>query len=691
MPRMCPASQGLAGSAARFFWDLSFFGVLMSVSHCEHFAALPEGYVAIPVSADQTKIPLRICVVVRREPDPAAGHLIVLLDTVDARVLLGCIADAGGRVQQWVELWIQNLESIAGTVGVWREALSNAALDDRWKHHFRALEKLEHSGIVITGWETSHPLPTFLDLAELAPVHPTDEASGAQWQLCQDDALLSQKNLPLYSTSLHRYLYLPALGAESPFVPVGGHSPTNEYTRPLSEITGADTDLPPLNPGGGLMLVRACSPIPFEAFVAVLSGESWEGVSHGRSRLDLEGAAKALKESGTAGLEEGRLFIEEQGRCGRLVETFHLKLRLLADAVVSVRQVVAEQQRPILNLSPTSFQVRLGKPGCGLPFLWTGRAVLTDFGDAVALPLEGTDVQYYLRAGAPAASVYSPAAVGLPVRGRGAVRIRKVVEATAGTIALEGTFSTQERVRAARNDLAWLRLNLGSGAVHLYAQLEEQTALAAGEWRFRTIGQTLSEAEVQHLRAAEGVPISDMVFEIVPLLSTPCDLYGLAVLCVRTLLVNNEATLPVALDETLSLAKQAAAEHDPSVSLGKRIRAIFERDERWLKSLGPHRLASEGISPEEGFDFVPAELWWDTLAMIIRMFPAIGPDSECRDYGDAAVGGFHKVFDRAANDLETLIRRTRSLIVIDWKYNREIHAVVRSHLTGLTGQSSPKG
>ena len=39
---------------------------------------------------------------------------------------------------------------------------------------------------------------------------------------------------------------------------------------------------------------------------------------------------------------------------------------------------------------------------------------------------------------------------------------------------------------------------------------------------------------------------------------------------------------------------------------------------------------SETLTPQEAFDLVPADLWFDTLGMLIRMVPAIGPDSICR-------------------------------------------------------------
>jgi hypothetical protein len=99
-------------------------------------------------------------------------------------------------------------------------------------------------------------------------------------------------------------------------------------------------------------------------------------------------------------------------------------------------------------------------------------------------------------------------------------------------------------------------------------------------------------------------------------------------------------------------------------------------------SLGPQGLSYDEVAPEDAFDLVPTELWWDTLAAVVRMFPGIGPDSTCRDLGDAPVGGLHKVLDRALEDFNSLLLRTRSLIVIDWRFNREVFSVIRSQLGG---------
>jgi len=649
--------------------------------------ALPNGYKAVAISADSAAAPLRICAVCRGEAEPPAGHLVVLREALAARVLLGCLCDAGGNVHQWLELWVQDLAGLSATTAVCREALSNASLDARWARQAEAMGALD-AGLIRTGWETAHPLPTFLDLATGRPVHPRDADSGEAWVLCEDDAALAACGLPPYGTSVFRYLHLPALQAKSPFVPVVPDAPTCDRCRPLSTVTG-DADWVPLNPGGGLLLVRGYGAMGYEAFVDLLSGARDVGLLHGRSPLELDaaGAAAAGREAPDAA---GRLFLGSHGRWGRLVETFHLKCQLLADTFAAVRSAAEGLARPILSLTADSFQVELAPPGRGLPALWTAKAVLADAGDAVELPIGDSEAKCYMRAGAAGASVYRPVSATAVVRGRSVVRIRQVLDDTDEGVVLEGTFATQERLDIAGNDLVWLRLNLGAGRIDLYARLVRAEALAAGEWRFRTVPLPLAPEAVAALKAAEGVPMPETPFEVVPQTTTPCDLYALGVLGVRTLLVDVDTSLPIALDEMLSLVRQVADEHDDRVDLGRRIRTLMENDPRWPASVGPCRLTHEPMAPAEAFDAIPAALWCDALAMLVRLFPGLGPDSTCADYGDAPVGGLHRVFDRAIEDLDGLGRRTRSLIVVDWHFNRQVHAVLRRHWVALAGAEPPR-
>ena len=640
---------------------------------------LPDGYIAVPITENQKLSVLKICVLVRPEPDPVGGHLVVLRNTVDAKIFLGCIVDASAQVLDWLELWIQNNGTLINTPAASRLNLSNAMLDDRWNKQFRAFEQINASAIVKTGMESSNPLPTFIDISAGCPVHPMDPESVTPWKLCTDEGLLQQNGLPGYSSSLHRYLYVPASGSASKFVPVTPEAPANQSTKPISEICADDGHTIPFNMAAGLMLVRKHDLIDLETYIDILSDISWDGLKHGRTVLDFGEQINTLRKDETTLANDGRLFLETRGRHGRLIETLHLKLRLLADVISSVHTMVCNLQRPLLNIGPESWQVKLGEVGRGLPFLWTARAVLSDPGDAIQLTIKNADLQYYLPSPVAGTSIYRPLVSSVPTKGRASLRIRSLLSEANDTTVVEGTFTTQERIEIASNDIVWLRINLACGDVDLYAHLESDSAMASGEWRFRTVAQNLKHTK--DLKAAEGVPMPDVQFEIIPLLSSPCDLFSLAVLAIRIFLVDNTNSLPVVLDETLSLMRQIEADFDENVGTKERISDLFGKDNRWLESLGPQHLTFNEINSEEIFGIIPSEIWWAILIIIMKMLPGMGPDSECRDYGDAQPGGLHKVFERTMDDIDNLILKTRSLIVSDRQSNQEIAAVIQKYFT----------
>jgi hypothetical protein len=269
------------------------------------------------------------------------------------------------------------------------------------------------------------------------------------------------------------------------------------------------------------------------------------------------------------------------------------------------------------------------------------------------------------------------------------VRLRKVMDHDKLDVVIEGTFTTEERFAPSASDLIWLRIGVGPGQADLYCNVDTKSALAGGEWRFRTVPQQFEPEVLKAIRAAEGVPLASSPFEVIPLLSTPVDLYSMAVVGTRLLLVNSGNTLPVAMDELLSLARQIAQNVQNGTAqvgspLAERIAAVFSTDPRWLLTLGPQRLIEEDMDPGEALDLVPPVLWFEVLAALVRALPGVGPDSSCRDYGDAHAEAPHRVFHRLASDLAHLLVRTRSLIVIDWRYNREVHGVIRKYLTGVS-------
>ncbi len=114
--------------------------------------AIPEGYAAIAISKEQQDALLKICVLVKLEPDPVAGHFIIVRNTIGAITYQGCIVDSVGNVQQWVELFIQNFDIHSeDTILSCRNPVTNTILDSRWDSQFEGFKEIDSSGLIITG------------------------------------------------------------------------------------------------------------------------------------------------------------------------------------------------------------------------------------------------------------------------------------------------------------------------------------------------------------------------------------------------------------------------------------------------------------------------------------------------------------------------------------------------------------
>jgi hypothetical protein len=293
----------------------------------------------------------------------------------------------------------------------------------------------------------------------------------------------------------------------------------------------------------------------------------------------------------------------------------------------------------------------------------------------VTLPIKATGLHHFLSLSPAVTTIYRPEFLGSATRGRGLVRLRRVATDTAGQFSVEGTLVTSERLRLTPHDLLWIKLPQADGVLDLFARCDVNEALATGECRFRTEPQPLEAAPARALRASEGNSFDGTTYETVPMLSTPCDLYAVGVLAVRALLVNAQNSLGVALDETLSLARQIGLETVEGDAVA-RVRSLVASDSRWLASLGPHRLAHDEMSPEAVFTMVPEEMWWRAMAVVARMFPGQGPDSYCRDFSDVSPFAIAKVFGPPLADLEKLLVQARGLLFSDWAANAEVARVL---------------
>jgi len=629
-------------------------------------AALPQHCSLIPIFPGEPGVSLRLGAVVQTTPGKAPA-LVLLGSSEMAFTYLGALVDTRNVIFGWLELWVQTVGATPGLADA--EAGTNPELDLRWKRWAAAL--LADPAVIATGKETVHPAPVWLDATAGRAVTPIDPDTGEPYELCCDDAALLAAGLDSFSESRRRFLAVrgqPGAG----FVAAVGDVPAGARS-PADVLPSSGTSLIPFNPEAGFLLVRRLAPLEWSQYAGLLSGQPFTGLQAGRPPVKLGGPYAPLDDWDRLQQNGAHLFSGSRGRAGRFHEAFHLKLRFFISMLRSVRTRVAATQLPQLNLGPTAFRVELATETEALPVLWSARAVITEPPATVALTAPG-ELRYFKATGtAPQSSIYRPEAAGHALRGKGELRIRKVT-VSGGRIQIEATLVSPEVIKAAPRDLVWARLPLaGAGLLDLVGNIDAGESLAQGEARFRTGALDVSVATQAALRAAEGAIFPATAFQTIPLLSTPVDLYALAVLGVQLFLTGAKKPLATAVDDVLSLVQ---ATRDQPETPGRAAQTLARENERWNAILGPHH-HGHGMDAAEASAMLPLELWWDTVAALGRLFPGSGPRAFCQDFGDTASHQIEAAFDGPLAEFEILALRSQSLLLCDWPSNREIAHLIQ--------------
>lgn len=620
---------------------------------------------------------LKLCVVARKEPDPVQGHMVRRRDLLDAKVYLGCVRDAYGLLD-FVEIWVQDLEGFSEAsrdIKLCAAAVHNTSVDDRWRKLFQVGIESWPTAMLATGWEVHNPPPTLLDVAHAAPVHPS--GPDGPWELCRNDDVLKAADLPLYSTTLHRYLHQPRKGKDTQFVPVLAESPrkanvTIEYKAALAEFD----QLVPFNPGGGLLLVRPLGTLGVADFTHVLGGGTYDGQVHGKSRFRVGPVGDVIK----ASKENGFLFRGRHDRsASRLVESLLLKLRLLEDLFTETEQFTRQAQRPLLNLRPDSFTVRLDAAARNLPMLWTGRALLTDPGDAVPLtiPQGEQTFRYHVPGRSVNMSIYQPSLVNRQAfEGSGLLMLSGKVDHRLGPT-FKGTFTTTSDLKPVKHDILRIRVPVKNARVELYVKIDQKDQ-RPGVLPFVSVPDERLKPNVAAIEAAVGVPQHNVPFEFYPLLSSACDIYSLAIISTEVLLSTPSRPVASALAELLWFATSIAQNHKKDVPLLTRIASEYKAEKRWAETLGPQWVVADKVTGPQATRFIPPELWMGVLAWLVTLLPGHGPDSRLSNYGDVGDSGMHAAYAPIIKDLAALGEFTHSLLLGDWDVNRRIGSLLQA-------------
>jgi hypothetical protein len=317
--------------------------------------------------------------------------------------------------------------------------------------------------------------------------------------------------------------------------------------------------------------------------------------------------------------------------------------------------------------------------GDSFPALWAAKCTLVKPTQAYPLKIKSTEQKYFIRLGRIEPSPFLPEGLGAHSFGIGSVRIRTVTNEADGVV-VEGTLVAEDYLGLDPHDLLWFKLPLAEERLEFYAHVYKSEAAGPREARFRTVPAKLAESVVASLKRAAGTVFPRSPYEIWPLLSSPCDIFSLGVLAVRTLLVGCKGNLPVILDEVLSLARRLGKDPGEEDQLLPKLKALFQGDQHLLDLVSPHGLIESGDSPPQARAKIHLELWLETMVLLLRLFPGTGSPSFCKNFGDVSPLALETVFDRPIQELETLALRLRSIIAPSLSANEEIASALLDQL-----------
>jgi len=646
--------------------------------HLEQQCSLnPEEYLLAPIHPPHPDSPLSIAAILRARVDPPESPWLLLRELPGSRVYLGAVCDADARIQEFVEIWVQNLDQRDLTFSNLQERLTNFVFDERWLGEFEAQRHDLPTSVIVTGFER-------LALTPMLILHPGQGArrgtlpvTRSKWQLCTDDARLDSFGLPPYSTSPFRYLHEP--GATEPvFIATSGDAPANAHVKGLEALKEPGTR-EVFNPNGGMVRVTRLSPLEFEDCLKILEGGVWEGFGPG-TPVKLWGIYSELQE--WAGRPRGVPFLLHGIGAGpeRLQEILFLKLALLLDAFKEVFRYTRAQQLPLLNLSPNSFKAQLPETGGHFPSLWALQCRLVKPGQAYPLKIKATEQRYFLRLGETEPSPFLPEGLGAHSFGIGSVRLRNVTPGTDGTV-LEGTLIAEDYLRPDPQDLLWFKLPVGEERLEFYAHVYTSEAVGPKEARFRTVPTLLSDSVLNVLKRT--MAFAKAPYEIWPLLSSPCDMHSLGIIALRVLLANSKTNLAVVVDDVQGLARQLGKDPLGQGQVNPALAEKLARDRNLNAMASPANLLDAGWSSEQAWAAVPQSLWLDTLVWILRLFPGAGSLSYCKGFGDVSPLALETVYEQPIEDLERLCCRLRSIVAPSLASNEEIAQVILEQLQKL--------
>lgn len=704
----------------------------------------------IPPSAGPFSLQL-----VLSRPDAVSGDPFVLLSEEDdfARVYLAVIKGDSDSVVDFCAVKILRNQYRSG--GLEDEtAPSNVAVERRWAAEaeqiraFRAAARLAPRLVTPEGAAELGTLPPlFYCRTGRRFFSPPCPRCGATLATCRDDALLAKLGLPLFASSLDRFLYCARCSEEDSETSLYAFEvPANKEHKLVLPAADLYRDLGEALAGGvETEQVRSGFPCPdclaaakkFQT--ALASGNRaapfWEGrwtplafydapyivTGFGALSLDelsdllggrpresfAEEAAflPALSESaryrypvgGELSASTGRLLFESDSSGMDAVEIFYLKVVAFRQAIEGALEYARAFGRPHLDLHPRHVLYDLSRSGEGLPWLWGFQARLHGLSSAarserlagaadILIPPRKPSVPY-----APPEVLEFHLAPPRPAQ----LVLTELEQARAGSARgyrLHGKLSDPYGIYPAPREQDWILVTLDNEALGLSnaafpSRRDPRAAPEAQELVFISEPVALEESTAERLKKTTGGRISGARYKVYADFGAPSDLYSLGLMLLRMLVGNDRQDAKTIADAVERIAKRlsaAGAGTGSAMDLG----AVTDRDPKSAAAFQKANVFYQELDRADNRpNAIPDSLWSRAILLGLRLSTRVEGFSLCANPSD--YDGVHPTakLEAASQEVDLLASELRALL-----FQRQgVHLEIQQVLSELLSEGVPAG
>jgi len=565
---------------------------------------------------------------------------------------------------------------------------------------------------------------------------------AAPLQTCREDALLARARLPLYSSSLERFLFCASCAGEE------GVSSFYAYQVPAEapeDSVASATDL--FRHLGEALAQKLLASFPCEecreaAGRAESSGRPfWEGrwaplnfydspylvtglgldldrfcdLLGNRPEEPAAGEERVAAATGSARLRHP-LLLEEPDEGGRFlfdaassgldaVEVLYLKLTAFRQIVRGVTEYYRLQGRPHLDLHPRHILFDLSRAGDGLPLFWGFQARIHGLSSAaraerlagaadVVVPPRNPTVPYappevlefHLNPPRPAQLIFTELEDAGARGGEKSWRFH-------------GRLSDPYGIYPTPRDHDWVLITLDNEALNLSgvvlpSRRDPRVKSDLQELHFISEPVAMEEAAVQRLRKTAGVRVPGARYKIYADFNAPSDLYSLGMILLR-MLVGNDGQDPRALSGVLEkVHKRLALAGETtlgSIMTGAGATVLLERDPEILMALKKSNIFYQEMDRRlERPNAIPDLLWKRAILLALRLVTRVPGFSLCADPADYDPSHPTAKLEAVADEVGLLAAEIKALLLDRQSRNLEIQHILAelSHEKGISQRGS---